>query len=103
MTIPGRRDPQLGLYRTDAPTTSPLAVMVVATLAASRVWYLIFFDVSTAFLSGKEIGSDGLRSGTGGWFAVGGRKPRVEGLSVASGPEGCLWFDGGAQAVVLEG
>jgi hypothetical protein len=49
-------DPQLGLYRTDAPTTSGLAVMVVASLAAGRGWYLRFFDVSTAFLSGKEIG-----------------------------------------------
>ena len=56
LIIPGHTDPQLGLYRTDAPTTSGLAVMVVATLAAGRGWYLRFFDVSTAFLSGKEIG-----------------------------------------------
>jgi hypothetical protein len=56
LIIPGHMDPQLGLYRTDAPTTSGLAVMVVATLAAGRGWYLRFFDVSTAFLSGKEIG-----------------------------------------------
>ena len=56
LIIPGHMDPQLGLYRTDAPTTSGLAVMVVASLAAGRGWCLRFFDVSTAFLSGKEIG-----------------------------------------------
>ena len=39
LIIPGNRDPQLVLERTYAPTTSPLAVMVVATLAASRGWY----------------------------------------------------------------
>jgi hypothetical protein len=51
LIIPGHMDPQLGLYRTDAPTTSGLAVLVVATLAAGRGWYLRFFDVS-----GKEMG-----------------------------------------------
>jgi hypothetical protein len=56
LIIPGHRDPQLGLYRTDSPTTSGLAVMVVATIAAARGWFMKFFDVSTAFLSGKEIG-----------------------------------------------
>ena len=55
LIIPGHRDPQLGLYKTDAPTTSSLAVMVVATLAAAHGWYTVFFDVSAAFLSGKEI------------------------------------------------
>ena len=56
LIIPGHRDPQLGLYRTDAPTTSGLAVMVVATIAAAQGWLIRFFDVMTAFLSGKEIG-----------------------------------------------
>ena len=54
---PGHRDPQVGLYGTDSPKTSNLAVMVVATLAAAQGWYFLpFFNVSTAFLSGKEIG-----------------------------------------------
>ncbi len=54
LVIPGHRDPQLGLCRADAPTTSGLAVMVVAPIAAAQGWFIIFFVVMTAFLSGKE-------------------------------------------------
>jgi len=51
LIIPGHKDPQIGLYRTDAPTTSGLAVLVVAALAACLDWAGMLFDVSTAFLS----------------------------------------------------
>ncbi len=30
--------------------------MVVATTAAAQGWFILLFDVMTAFLSGKEIG-----------------------------------------------
>ena len=33
MTIPGHLDPQIGLYRTDAPTTTCLAVFIICILA----------------------------------------------------------------------
>ncbi len=36
LIIPGHQDPQLGLYRTDAPITSGSAVMAVAAIAASK-------------------------------------------------------------------
>ena len=55
LIIPGHRDPQLGLYRTDAPTTSGLAVLTCAAIAASLEWPGEVFDVHTAFLSGKPI------------------------------------------------
>ena len=35
LIIPGHTDPELGLYRTDAPTTTQLAVITAATLAMS--------------------------------------------------------------------
>ena len=54
MVIPGHTDPQLGLYRTDAPTTNILCVMTFAVLAISMGWIAKVFDVTTAFLSGKE-------------------------------------------------
>ena len=57
MVIPGHEDPQFGLFRTDAPTTSPLAVLVCATIAVSLDWGFEVFDVSTAFLSGMPAGT----------------------------------------------
>ena len=58
LIIPGHRDPQIGLYRTDAPTTSLLAVFTTATLAISMGFNLLTFDVSTTFLSGQELKRD---------------------------------------------
>ena len=54
LVVPGHKDPDLGEFRTDSPTTSTLAVQVAATIAASKDWEGETFDVSTAFLSGKE-------------------------------------------------
>jgi hypothetical protein len=54
IVIPGHKDPELGQFRTDSPTTSTLAVQVAASIAASYGWLGETFDVSTAFLSGKE-------------------------------------------------
>ena len=54
LVVPGHRDPDLGEFRTDSPTTSTLAVQVTAAVAVSMDWEGETFDVSTAFLSGKE-------------------------------------------------
>jgi hypothetical protein len=54
IVIPGHKDPELGQFRTDSPTTSALAVQVAAVIAVSNGWFGETFDVSTAFLSGKE-------------------------------------------------
>ena len=54
-TLPGHMDPGLGDYRTDAPTTTSLAVDIMLTLAVSLGWTIRLFDVTTAFLSGKEL------------------------------------------------
>ncbi|CAE8613639.1 unnamed protein product, partial [Polarella glacialis] len=53
LVAPGHLDPQLGEFRTDAPTTTPVAVSLAATIAASLCWKAYLFDVATAFLSGK--------------------------------------------------
>ena len=53
LVIPGHADPGLGEYRTDAPTTNPVAVRLLKTLAVTRSWGVKVFDVSTAFLSGN--------------------------------------------------
>ena len=55
MVIPGHLDPHLGDYRSDAPTTAWVAVQMAKCIAASRRWKASCFDVSTAFLSGKEV------------------------------------------------
>ena len=55
LVIPGHLDPQIGLFRTDAPTTSPLAVMVCATIAIRLDCSFEVFDIMTAFLSGMRM------------------------------------------------
>ena len=52
---PGHLDPQLGLYRTDAPTTTGLAVFLCALIAVCLSLDGWVFDVRTAFLSGGKI------------------------------------------------
>jgi hypothetical protein len=54
LVVPGHKDPDLGEFRTDSPTTSTLAVQVAVSIAVSKSWPGETFDVSTAFLSGKE-------------------------------------------------
>ena len=54
IVAPGHEDPGLGEFRTDAPTTDPLAVNLTKTVAVSLQWEVWIFDVETAFLSGKE-------------------------------------------------
>ena len=54
LIIPGHLDPELGDYRTDSPTTMPVAVRLLKTLIVTRGWEAWVFDVSTAFLSGKH-------------------------------------------------
>ena len=56
--LPGHRDPQLGLYRTDAPTTSGLAIYVMAVIVAARGWLAESFDVTTAFLTDLSFDRD---------------------------------------------
>lgn len=53
LVVPGHADPHLGDYRTDAPTVNPVAVRLLKTLAVTRKWTVMIFDVSTAFLSGN--------------------------------------------------
>ena len=53
LVLPGHADPGLGDFRTDAPTTTPMAVRILKSLAVTRGWTIFVFDVSTAFLSGK--------------------------------------------------
>ena len=55
LVLPGHRDPQLGLYRTDAPTTTGLAVLMTACIAVSMDWTGMAFDGTAAFLSGKKL------------------------------------------------
>ena len=55
LTTPGHMDPQSGLYRTDAPTTSGLAVLTMVAIAVCYGWLAEIFDVTTAFLSGKAL------------------------------------------------
>jgi len=45
LVIPGHADPGLGEYRTDAPTTNPVAVRLLKTLAVTRSWGVKVFDV----------------------------------------------------------
>ncbi len=51
ITLPGHPDPGLGEYRTDAPTTTPLAVYLMFVIAVSVGWTVRLFHVATAFLS----------------------------------------------------
>ena len=53
--IPGHRDPQLGLFRSDSPTTSPIAVILAAQLGLAFGWNGEIFDVKSAFLSGQKL------------------------------------------------
>ena len=55
LTIAGHTDPAIGLYRTDAPTTSHLAVLLTAVIAISMDWIGYIFDVVTAFLTGESL------------------------------------------------
>jgi hypothetical protein len=54
LVVPGHVDPELGDFRTDAPTTQPTAIALASTIAASMGWTAWVFDVAAAFLSGKE-------------------------------------------------
>lgn len=54
LVVPGHLDPGLGLFRTDAPTTSQVATRLAKATAAARGWDAWSFDVTTAFLSGDN-------------------------------------------------
>ena len=54
LIIPGHLDPEIGSYRTDSPAANAMTTWLVKTVCASRNWGAYAFDVSTAFLSGKE-------------------------------------------------
>lgn len=54
LVIPGHLDPELGGYRTDSPTTSPIAVRLAKSMCITKGWSAYVFDVSTAFLSGQK-------------------------------------------------
>ena len=77
LVIPGHTDPQLGLYRTDAPTTSHLAVIVCAILSMSLGWGIEIFDVTTAFLSGMAMTRELYTKAPAEGLPAAGRWPRV--------------------------
>ena len=54
LIIPGHLDPELGGYRTDSPTTMPVAVRLLKSIMVTKDWEAWVFDVSTAFLLGKQ-------------------------------------------------
>eukprot|EP00439_Symbiodinium_sp_Y106_P070485 s391_g12.t1 len=58
IVLPGHLDPDVGSLRTDAPTTQMAAVRMATSIGLSRGWKFLLFDVSTAFLSGKEVNRD---------------------------------------------
>ena len=55
MVIPGHLDPHLGQYRSDAPTVMWVCVQLAKAVCAMKKWRALTFDVTTAFLSGKEV------------------------------------------------
>ena len=55
MVIPGHLDPHLGQYRSDAPTVMWISVQLAKAVCAMKKWRALTFDVTTAFLSGKEV------------------------------------------------
>ena len=58
IVLPGDLDPDLGSVRTDAPTTQLTSVRLAMILSLSKAWECWLFDVSTAFLSGKNVSRD---------------------------------------------
>eukprot|EP00971_Amphidinium_carterae_P050827 1000886-Amphidinium_carterae.1 len=48
MVIPGHLDPALGESRSDAPTVSPEVICMLMSIATSRRWGIVTFDVTTA-------------------------------------------------------
>ncbi|CAE8672228.1 unnamed protein product [Polarella glacialis] len=60
LVVPGHVDPEVGEFRTDAPTTHPVAVSLTATIAASLRWSAWTFDVQTAFPVYVRAPTDGL-------------------------------------------
>ena len=62
LTLAGHTDPAIGLYRTDAPTTSHLAVLNTAVIAVSMDWSGYIFDVVTAFLTARSYSVSCIRA-----------------------------------------
>ena len=83
LVIPGHLDPQIGSYRTDAPTTSWRAVLTILPVALVMDMTGFIFDVTAAFLSGMAMEREAyVRAPTCGL-------PAAEGLP-AVGPERLL-------------
>jgi len=55
VVLPGHLDPQLGAFRTDSPTTSWMAVVLVTLVGLCHDMEAEIFDVASAFLSGMEL------------------------------------------------
>ena len=58
IVLPGHLDPDCGSLRADAPTTQMTAVRMAMMIGLMKKWAFWLFDVSTAFLSGKEVKRD---------------------------------------------
>ena len=55
IVIPGHLDPHLGSFRSDAPTVPWVVVQMAKSLGVIKSWLFLIFDVTTVFLSGKEV------------------------------------------------
>eukprot|EP00435_Cladocopium_sp_Y103_P070035 s255_g34.t1 len=58
IVIPGHLDPHLGSFRSDAPTVPWVTVQLAKMVGVNKGWCFLIFDVTTAFLSGKEVDRD---------------------------------------------
>ena len=76
LVVPGHLDPGLGMFRTDAPTTSLTATRLVKAVGAGRGWHAWSFDVTTAFLSGDNTDREiFVKAPPGGLPSVKGQPP----------------------------
>ena len=87
LVVPGHLDPQLGDYRTDSPTVASVAEII----CAMKKWSGWFFEVSTAFLSGKNATRQILVKAPGR-FARSGRHEGCSPSRADAHREECLWI-----------
>ena len=102
LTTAGHTDPTVGVYQTDAPTTSHLAVLITAVIAVNMDWSGYVLDVGATFLTGEKLQRElYTRAPREGATSCGGTPPG-EGLWALEDSQGSRWFDWRASFVVLE-
>ena len=95
LTLAGHTDPAIGLYRTDAPTTSHLAVLITAVTAVSMDSSGYIFDVVPAFLTGERLQRELYTRAPKKGLAAVGPCPSVRPLGIRKIVKGAygLWLD----------